>query len=283
MALPAPVAVVGAGRAGLGLARALAPAGVPLTLLVRRARPDVALPLAGPGTWPAVLRTAGLVLLAVPDDAIGPVAAALAADAAPGAVALHCSGLLDRSVLAPLAERGLVTGSFHPCQALADPATVPERLRGAWAALEGEPGAVAVGHALAEALGMHAFEIAAAAKPRYHAAAVLASNYAVGLAGAAERVLAASGVPAAVAARVFGPLLAGTAANVTALGPAAALTGPVRRGDAGTVARHLAVLGPDDRRLYGRVALEALALARAEGLDPAKAAAVERLLREAAG
>jgi predicted short-subunit dehydrogenase-like oxidoreductase (DUF2520 family) len=225
------------------------------------------------------------VLLAVPDGAVPSVAAELAADevVAPRHVVLHLSGLLDRGALVPLASTGAALGSFHPLQTVSEPAAAPQRLRGAYAGIEGDERALAAGRGLAEALGMVAVPIPAAAKPAYHAGAAFAANYTTVLAAVAERVATAAGVPAEVAARLYLPLIRGAAANLE-IGPAAALTGPVRRGDAGTVAAHLQALGGDDRALYLLLAREALRLAVEAGLSRDAAGAVAEVLdRSAAG
>jgi predicted short-subunit dehydrogenase-like oxidoreductase (DUF2520 family) len=263
-----PVAIIGAGRMGRGLALALTQAGLDATLLSRTRRPEDT-------------RRAALVLIATPDDAIGGVAAELASEqAVSGAqVVLHLSGLLDRLALDPLAHTGAALGSFHPLQSIADPATAAERLRGAFAALEGDRDAVEAGERLAAALGMRVVHLAAGAKPAYHAGAVIASNYTVVLAAVAERLARRSGASPAEAAALYLPLMQGTVANLSQ-GPAAALTGPVRRGDAATVRIHLAALAPEERQLYRVLGLVALQLARQAGLAEGQAAEVERALRE---
>jgi predicted short-subunit dehydrogenase-like oxidoreductase (DUF2520 family) len=254
---------------GRGLALALGRAGAEeVTLLGRSRRPEDT-------------RTAGLVLIATPDDAIGTVAAELARDGAVGAtqVVLHLSGLLDRLALDTLTDTGAGLGSFHPLQSIADPTTAHERLAGAFAGLEGDERALEAGERLAATLGMRAVRLAPGGKPAYHAGAVFTSNYAVVLAAVAEGLARAAGVPAADAGAVYLPLLQGTVANLS-LGPAAALTGPVRRGDEATVRRHLAALGPRERDLYRVLGLEALRLARKAGLAEGPAAAVERALTD---
>jgi predicted short-subunit dehydrogenase-like oxidoreductase (DUF2520 family) len=192
-------------------------------------------------------------------------------------VVLHLSGLLDRRALADLEPSGAGLGSFHPLQSIADPVAAPERLAGAYAGIEGDQRALAAGKEIASLLGMTAVPLSGEAKAAYHAGAVMAANYTVALAGVAERLARAAGVPADVAARLYLPLVRGAAANL-ADGPVAALTGPVRRGDARTVEAHLAVLSEEDRELYRRLGREALRLARLAGLDTAAAARVEAVL-----
>jgi predicted short-subunit dehydrogenase-like oxidoreductase (DUF2520 family) len=263
-----PVAIIGAGRMGRGLRLALQEAGVDVTLLDRTRRPEDTL-------------RAALVLIAVPDDAIGAVASDLARGRAVGErhVVLHLSGLLDRGALRALGATGAALGSFHPLQSIADPSTASARLRGAFAGLEGDDRALDAGERLAGALGMHPVRLAPGAKAAYHAGAVIASNYVVVLASVAEGLALQAGVPPAEARALYLPLMEGTVANLV-LGPASALTGPVRRGDAATVRRHLAALAPGDRELYRALGLVALSLAREAGLGEAPAAAVERALTD---
>jgi predicted short-subunit dehydrogenase-like oxidoreductase (DUF2520 family) len=270
------IAIVGGGRMGRGLARALAEAGERVTLWSRRE---------AAGAVDDAVAGADTVLLAVPDDAIGPVAEQLAAGGriSREQVVLHLSGRHGRPALAALERSGAALGSLHPLQTISDPSTAAERWRGAYAAVEGDDRAVAEAERLARALGLVPFRLAAASKPAYHAGAVLVGNYVVALVGAASRIARAAGVPADLAGRLYLPLLEGALENLRRQSPAEALTGPVRRGDLATVEAHLAVLQPADRALYARLGLEALSLARAAGMEPARAAELEGLLREAAG
>jgi predicted short-subunit dehydrogenase-like oxidoreductase (DUF2520 family) len=276
------VTIIGAGRMGQGLALALTRRGGDVSLLARRPREVVPpLRLVGSGQTAEALRGADLVLIATPDDAVSTVAGELADQDAVHArhVVLHLSGLLDRRVLLPLEATGAGLGSFHPLQTVADPASAPGQLAGAYAGIEGDERALRAAERLARALGMVPVRIPPAAKPAYHAAAALVANYTAALLGVAERVAASAGVAPELAARIYLPLLEGTARNLVALGPVAALTGPVRRGDVRTIGAHLDALAPADRELYRRLAAAALELARRAGLEPGAAERVARLLR----
>ena len=281
-ALPA-VGIVGPGRAGLGLAAALRRARVRV-LGVHGRRASAAPPglkLSSGGT-PPWLAAAGVVVLAVPDDALPAVVAELARGGglAPGAVVLHLSGALTSEVLAPLAALGAATGSMHPLVAFApDPAKVPGQLRGATFALEGDLEAVGVADAIVRRLGGVPATIAPELKPLYHAGAVFASNYLVGLVAAAARLLERAGIAGADAVAALSPLVRATVANLEAAGPAAALTGPIARGDFATVRRHLMALSPADAELYRALGRETLKLAREAGLEAGKAERIEGLLR----
>ena len=278
------VGIVGPGRAGVGLALALAKARV--RVLGVHGRRTVEVPRGvrlTVGPVPPWLADADVVLLAVGDDALAGLVRALAGSGAvrPGQVVLHLSGVRSSDVLAPLAELGAVTGSMHPLMTVSgDPARAARHFRGATFALEGEFEAVRAADALVRALGGVPAMIAPEAKAAYHAGAVFASNYLVTALAVAERLLGEAGIPAAAAREALVPLAQATLENVAALGPHAALTGPLARGDAATVRRHRAALGSEERRLYDALARATLALAKENGLAPAAEAALLAALAE---
>jgi predicted short-subunit dehydrogenase-like oxidoreductase (DUF2520 family) len=277
------VAVIGAGRMGQGIALALSRSGTAVALLGRTPKPVPAPLVLRLEDWGNACRDAELVLIATPDVAIGSVAERLREEGEVSAAhsVLHLSGLLGRDALRALHETGAALGSFHPLQTVADPLTAGERLRGAFAGIEGDERALAAGTLLAARLGMTPVRIPAGTKPAYHAGATLVANYSVALMGMAVRLAEQAGVPPGTAARLYLPLLHGAADNLDRLPASAALTGAIRRGDTGTVAAHLAALVPRDRVVYAALGLEALALARAAGLADGLAVEVERLLEEA--
>ncbi|MCY4639559.1 MAG: DUF2520 domain-containing protein [Chloroflexi bacterium] len=284
------VGVVGCGRLGASLALGLASAGYRIAAVAGRgSRRAEGLAEAIPGARalaaPELVRGSDLILLAVPDDAVAAVAAALPWRR--GQAAVHCAGALDLGPLAPLAARGAARGCLHPLQAFPDPGGSPERGRGIAVGIEAAEGAGTDLGALLEAL---AADLGAGATVRlegvdrscYHAAAVLASNDVVALAAAAARAWTLAGLPASEAPRALGPLLAGAASAVAGLPPgaalASALTGPLARGDLATVARHLDALArePSLRALYAALGRELLALDL--GHPPRSAAALAALL-----
>jgi predicted short-subunit dehydrogenase-like oxidoreductase (DUF2520 family) len=269
---------------GQGLALALQRGGRPVFLVSRTMHPVVAPLRLHDGGRKDAVREADVVLLAVPDAAIESVAEELERDAAIESrhAVLHLSGLRDRGALTALGSTAAALGSFHPLQTVSDPASAPERLRGAYAGIEGDARALAAGRGLAESLGMTAVAIPPATKPAYHAGATIAANYTVVLAAVAERLATSAGVTPEVARRVYLPLIRGAAANLE-IGPVAALTGPVRRGDAETVAAHLNALPPGERELYLLLAREALRLAREAGLSAEAADRVARALGAPSG
>ena len=209
---PLRVGVVGPGRVGSALARALRDAGV-----------DVDGPC-GRGERP---ERCDAIVLCVPDAEIAP-----AAEVVTGAAPLvgHTSGATP---LSALAHAGVPAFGLHPLQSFAHPGV---RFEGAGAAVAGTtPEALAFATELAERLGMKPFEIDDEGRPAYHAAASVASNFLVTLEAAAEAIAAGAGLARDEARELLAPLIRQTAENVAELGPEAALTGPVARGDEATV------------------------------------------------
>lgn len=221
------------------------------------------------------------IVVAVPDRAIEEVAGKLAGLGLPPDIpVLHTSGSRGGDSLAALAARGHPVGSAHPLAALADPVTGADRLAGATWGIEGEGEALALAERIVAACGGRALHLAPGGKALYHAAAVFASNYAVTLLSVAERLMEAAGVQAEEARPALTGLAAGAVENLGARGPAASLTGPVARGDAETVALHLARLSAEPRALYSLLGREALRLAREAGLDADAVEGLSALLEE---
>ncbi len=274
------VAVLGLGRAGSALAAEFLASGVDVGLLWSRSARALPPPLADRarfGSLPAeALARADVVVLAVRDDAIAAVARDL--PVRDGAVVLHLSGARDSSELDP-GRAGLHFGGYHPLQAFRPEGPRPFAVPPYCLALDGAPAAVEAGRALAAATGHRSVELPPGAKAAYHCAAVLASNCLVALEATAARVMQRAGVPPEEAWALLWPLVVGTLSNLPDGRFATSITGPVPRGDAGTVARNLAALGDDPAgdvyRVLGR---EALALAREAGLPEERAAAVAAAL-----
>jgi predicted short-subunit dehydrogenase-like oxidoreductase (DUF2520 family) len=275
------VGIIGPGRAGIGLALALAVAGYRVLLHGRRARAvpkPLALTEGAADAPPAWIVQAGVVILAVPDDVIRMLAQSIARAITASQVVLHLSGVQGQEALEPLRYTGAALGSLHPLQTIADPERAPERLRGAWAAVEGSPRALATAERLASDVGMHPFRIAASAKPLYHAGAVFASNYFVVVEAVAQRLLRQAGLSEGDAWAALRPLVEGTLENLIRKQPPGALTGPVARADDVTIRRHLASLTADDAVLYRTLGRAALDLTRLQETDQAGAARVAEAL-----
>ena len=221
-----------------------------------------------------------VVILAVPDAALAEVAHDLAAagPAPRGCAALHLAGALSTDALTPLHLVGFAVGSMHPLQTVADPWSGGDRLIGAAFALGGEPAAIAAGRRLVNALRGRALVVPPALRPLFHAASVFASNYVVTLAAVAARLLSQAGISEDEAIEATLPLIRGAVDNIEHLGFAAALTGPIMRGDVDVVRLHLGRLSSEERSLYCALGRETLRLARLAGLDAERAAELESLL-----
>lgn len=238
--------IVGAGPVGLALGVALAAAGWPVRAVAsrdpgRRARFRELVPGARAfAEANALLDDVELVILAVPDDVVAPLAGSLHLYA--GQAMVHTSGLLGAEVLAPAMAAGTQAGAFHPLVAFADLDRALVAMHGATIAIEGDEGLVAHLVDMAQAIGGVPVRLAPGSKAAYHAAAVLAAGGVDALLDTIREVAAVMGLDEAGSLRIYLPLLEQTVANARALGIAAALTGPASRGDAGTIAAHLAAL-----------------------------------------
>jgi predicted short-subunit dehydrogenase-like oxidoreductase (DUF2520 family) len=229
--------VIGRGRAGGSLARALVSAGwEELEPLGRH--DDVRDGAAG----------ADLLVIATPDAVIGEVAAAVEPRAE--TVVAHLAGSLGLGVL----EGHRHPAALHPLVSLPSPEIGSRRLAaGAWFAVAGDP----LADRVVADLGGRSFTVADEDRAAYHAAACMAANHLVALYGQVERVASAVDVPF----EAYLALGRDTLANVADLGPAAALTGPAARGDEVTISRHREALPAAERRAYDALAAEARRLA----------------------
>lgn len=235
----------------------------------KRVPPPLELTVGPTDEPPPWLGEPAVVLLAVRDDAIRPLAETLsrAGRIRPEQVVLHLSGVHGQEALGPLVGSRAALGSIHPLQTIAEPERAAERLKGAWAAVEGMPRAIEAAERLAKDLGLRPFRLPSRAKPIYHAGAVFASNYFVVVEAVAQRLLRHAGLSDADAWLALRPLVEGTLENLTRDEPMAALTGPVVRGDEATIRRHLDALTQDDAALYRALGRAALELAQKRGMD----------------
>ena len=212
------------------------------------------------------MRSADIWLLAVNDDQIASVCARVAARGGlEGAVVFHCSGAKSSAELADAQERGAAVASVHPIRSFADPEQVAASFAGTFCGVEGDPRALALLTPALEAIGARPVAIEASAKTVYHAASVFASNYLVTVLDAALRAYQAAGIPEAVARELARPLSGESLANVFRIGPEAALSGPIARGDMETVARQQQALNAWDAptaQLYQALVLATTELAR---------------------
>lgn len=212
------------------------------------------------------LRPAAVWMLAVSDDSIGEVAKQLAAGCdLKYAVVFHCSGAKASAELDPVRAAGAFIASVHPVRSFADPQQVAASFDGTFCGVEGDAQALALLNPAFKTIGARTVAIDAAAKTVYHAASVFASNYLTTVLDAALRAYQAAGIPFDVARELARPLASETLANVLRLGPEAALSGPIARGDTATVARQQAAVSgwdPATGALYEALATATWDLAR---------------------
>jgi predicted short-subunit dehydrogenase-like oxidoreductase (DUF2520 family) len=281
-ALPGPVGFIGAGRVGTALSALLHARGIGIAGVSGRTPRDARRMASEAGLNPLVarnrsetLRSSAIVFLTVPDDSIAVLCREIADEGGwrEGQGVVHCSGALSSDVLQPARDMGALTASFHPLQAFASLDAALANLPGSTFALEGDEALVGQLDTFVRLLGGTALHLQAEDKILYHAAAAIASNYTVTLAALAADLLVREGVAADAnkALHYLMPLLRGTIENLDNAGLPGALTGPIARGDAGTVVRHLEALekcSPEMAHLYRHLARLTLPLAiKKGGLD----------------
>jgi predicted short-subunit dehydrogenase-like oxidoreductase (DUF2520 family) len=277
------VGVVGAGRAGTVLAAALARAGHRVVAAsaisaesVRRVRQVL------PGTAIArpeqVVAEAGLVLLTVPDDVLPGLVAGLASTGVPleGRLLVHASGRHGLAVLEPAVSRGALPLAIHPVMTFTGRADDIDRLAGVSFGITAPPLLLPVAQALVVEMGGEPVVIEENRRDLYHAALAGAANHLVTLVAQSGELLREAGVTDP--ARMLGPLLSAALDNALQLGDGA-LTGPVARGDADTVASHIAALrAAAPGALPAYLALARLTADRAIAAGTLTAAGAQRLL-----
>ena len=215
---------------------------------------------------PPVVEEVELIILAVPDDALPSVAGGLHMYS--GQAMIHTSGLLGADALAGAMAAGTQVGSFHPLVAFADLERAIAALHGATIAIEGDDLLLDLLARMAEVLGAHPVRLAPGAKPAYHAAAVLAAGGFDALLDVIAELGRVAGLDEAGSVAIYGALIEQTLGNARTLGIEAALTGPMVRGDHGTVTRHLATLAtaaPAALDVYRALAEREIELAERRG------------------
>ncbi|GAA1351926.1 Rossmann-like and DUF2520 domain-containing protein [Saccharothrix algeriensis] len=285
------VGVISAGRVGSVLGAALTRAGhvVGSVSAVSRAslrRAEELLPGVPVLPPPDVAAAADLVLLAVPDDELAGLVRGLVATGSlrAGQIVVHTSGAQGVEVLAPAAAAGALCVALHPVMTFTGRPEDVERMAACSVgvtAADGDDAAWNVGEALVVEMSAEPVRVTEAARPLYHAALAHGANHLMTLVGDCAEVLRSAGV--ANAERVLGPLLSAALDNALRHGDRA-LTGPVARGDAGTVAGHLRVLAaeaPGTLAPYRVLARRTVDRAQAAGLlGPGPAADVRTTLED---
>lgn len=281
------IGIVGTGRVAQALGRLLRDAGEPVVAVAGRtaahARSAAAFihPSVAAVGIAALPPLAGRILIAVADDGIEAVAAELARAGLSGGLALHTSGAHGPELLRPLATAGVSCGVLHPLQTVATPERGVAALRGATYGVGGDADATRWAEQIVVVAGGTPLRVPAAGFASYHAGAVMASNAIVAAVDAAVALMRAAGVDEAAALHAVGPLCVTSARNASELGPDAALTGPVQRGDVRTIRTHVAALTacpPHVAELYRASARALVAISRRRGMDETSARAIEHAL-----
>lgn len=241
--------IIGAGRVGRSLGRALSESGWRIFGVVTRSMPCArrAVRFIGKGHPFAGISSQALtppfILIATPDSAIPRVAedlARLGNEAWKGKVVLHTSGALASSVLDPIRAFGASIGSIHPLQTFSG-IGVPS-LEGRVFAIEGDSPALRLARQMIRSLGGHVLQLPASGKSAYHAAASMAAGQVLAVLEAATTTMMSLGITRRDAVRALLPLTRQVLDNFERLGSRAAWTGPLAREDFGVIAAHLVAL-----------------------------------------
>jgi len=268
--------IVGCGKVGTILAKQMKSSGYPLIGLAskslssaQKVADETKTKLFSDIPW-EVTKSADIVFITTPDGMIQEASQKISENKGfkQNAVVLHCSGALPSTILAPAKMCGASIGSMHPLQSFASSESGTNPFKGIIAAIEGEENAIHIARQIAADLGCISLTIKTDAKTLYHAAAVVASNYLVALQDLAFKLLQISGIPEKSAYQVLGPLIRGTLSNIEKVGTVKALTGPIVRGDAETVKKHVDEIGsmaPELLALYRTLGRYTVTIAESSG------------------
>jgi predicted short-subunit dehydrogenase-like oxidoreductase (DUF2520 family) len=280
------IGFIGAGRVGTALALALVAAGHNVIAISSRSlgsAQTLASRLPGSKAYESaqdIVDAADLVLLTTPDDAIRSTAESLRWRE--GVAVVHTSGSASRELLESAAEQGAKTGSLHPLLPFADPDVAVANLPGTVFAVEAEGALKQHLLALVAGLGGRPIELSSEDKALYHASCAYAASYIVTMLKLATDIWRSFGWQRADALSALLPALRGTVSNLESLGVAGSLTGPIARGDTGTVERNLAAIdakAPEQAVLYRALALQAIPVGIEKGgLSQEAASELRRLL-----
>jgi predicted short-subunit dehydrogenase-like oxidoreductase (DUF2520 family) len=276
--------IIGSGRVGRACGQMWARAGVfGIQDVLTRSRESAAEAVSFIGAGHAAgrleeMRGADVWMIATRDDAIVSSCVTLAASGkvTPDDIVFHVSGATPSSDLKAVKEKGALVASVHPIKTFADAGQAVETFAGTYCSAEGDAEALKVLRPAFERIGAKVFDIEPGMKPIYHAGGVFACNYLAALIEAALRAHETAGIPRDVSLAALEPLVRETVDAIFERGPARALTGPISRGDAATVARQLVKVRQWNRELgdlYRSLGLLAVDLAEADRrLDARRAA-----------
>ena len=263
---------IGAGTVGTALSVRLSSKGYPIAAVSSRSRTsaeNLARAVDGCHVFNSnqgVADNAELIFVTTPDDAIASVVSQIQWH--PGQSVVHCNGAASTDILQPAKEFGAQVGAFHPLQTFASAKQAIENIPGSTFAVEAEEPLLSTLKDMAAALDGHWVELKASDKVLYHAAAVIACNYMVTMVKLATDLWQTFAVPPHQATQALLPLLQGTINNIDAVGIPQCLTGPIARGDIGTIKKHLDALqekAPSLLSTYRELGLQTIPIAVAKG------------------
>lgn len=287
MAASERIAFIGTGRVAQAIALGLQRAGRSVAALSNRnlsAAKRLATQLPGCTAYAdaqAAVDAADLVFLTVPDDVIAEVAQSLRWRR--GMAVVHCSGATELDALYSAASQGAAIGALHPLQGFSDPQIALNSLPGCAACIEAEEPLFTQLGELAQALGMRPFALPAGARALYHLSGSYAASFIAVLLHEAAEIWQGFGLSREQAFASLLPLAQSSLISIAQQGPLQALTGPISRGDAGTLDKHLKALRThkaDSLALYAELAEKSIALARQRGLPEETLLRMQQILEE---
>lgn len=281
------VSFIGAGTVGTALAVLLSRKGYKVAGVYSRSRSSaekLASQVKGcrvADSYQEAADAADITFITTPDSAIAGVVSPIKWQR--GRSVIHCSGADSTAILEPARKSGAMVGGFHPLQTFAGTKQAIENIPGSTFALEAEEPLLTTLKKMAEELGGHWITLKAEDKVAYHAAAVFASNYLVTLVKMATDLWKTFSIPTDQATRALLPLIRGTLHNMETIGIPDCLTGPIARGDTGTVSKHLQDLHKKAPSLlfpYKELGLQTIPVALAKGkIDKKQAGELEMILK----
>jgi len=279
---------IGAGTVGTALAVSLSHKGYPVVAVSsRRQASATRLAQAISGCLPVssnqdVADAAELVFITTPDDAIAPVVSQIRWHK--GQSVVHCSGADSTDILQPARKSGAWVGVFHPLQTFASASQAIENMPGSTFTLEAEEPLLTTLKDMATALGGYWIELKASDKVIYHASAVIACNYLVTLVKLAADLWSTFDIPRHQATQALLPLIRGAIHNIDTVGIPQCLTGPIARGDTGTIRKHLDALhkvAPGLLATYRELGRQTIPIALAKGkINQHQAEELRAILKE---
>lgn len=279
---------IGAGTVGSALAIRLSSKGYPVVAVSSRSQTsarNLASQIAGCQAVSEnqyVAEAAELIFITTPDDAIPSVVAGVQWHS--GQSVVHCNGADSTEVLEPAKKQGARVGAFHPLQTFASVRQAIDNIPGSTFAIEAQEPLLSTLKEMATALDGHWVELKASDKVLYHAAAVIACNYMVTLVKLATDLWQTFSIPPQQATRALLPLIQGTINNINNVGIPRCLTGPIARGDTGTITKHLNALqkaAPTLLPVYRELGLQTIPVALAKGkIDEHKAEELQAILKQ---